>query len=156
MSPSYSHRQTGVAPLFVGAIGLAVAVILSLPFLTGWKFGPLFFLTMIIIAIVVGVVFVVFTHLTVEIGPNELRWKFGFGFPKYSMALSDIVSSRIVTNDIGYGYGIRMIPNGMLYNIAGSQAVELVTADKKVVRIGTDEPQVLLEAIQCSIPTVRF
>ncbi len=49
-----------------------------------------------------------------------------------------------------YGWGIRLTPQGWLWNVAGLDAVELTFSNGKKFRIGTDEPGKLLEALSGS------
>ena len=46
------------------------------------------------------------------------------------------------------GWGIRLIPNGWLWNVSGLGAVELSLVNGQRFRIGTDEPEQLATAIQ--------
>lgn len=45
------------------------------------------------------------------------------------------------------GWGIHFTPEGMLYNITGDKAVRIHLRSGKSLRIGTDEPVRLAEAI---------
>lgn len=45
------------------------------------------------------------------------------------------------------GWGIRITPHGMLYNVSGSEAVEIRMKNVRRFRLGTDEPEVLRGAI---------
>ena len=46
-----------------------------------------------------------------------------------------------------YGWGLRWIPGGSMYNVWGFDAVELELRSGKVFRIGSDEPDALLAAL---------
>jgi hypothetical protein len=46
-----------------------------------------------------------------------------------------------------YGWSIRLTPHGWLYSVSGLAAVELTLQDGKRLRIGTDEPERLCQAI---------
>jgi hypothetical protein len=59
-----------------------------------------------------------------------------------------------VTNPWWYGWGIRLIPGGWMWNITGNQAVELKLKSGRLLRIGTDEPEALETAIRTRIPVV--
>jgi hypothetical protein len=58
--------------------------------------------------------------------------------------LGDITDIRQVRNKWYYGWGIRKIPGGWMYNVWGLDAVELELQSGKKFRIGTDEPTELL------------
>jgi len=53
-----------------------------------------------------------------------------------------------VRNQWWWGWGIRLIPGGWLYNVSGLDAVELKMKNGRIFRIGTDEAQRLAEFIQ--------
>jgi hypothetical protein len=135
-------------------IGIAAAVVV--PIYLSTKSGiPVLWLPIAIVSIVVVAILVFFTRLSVRVDGREVRWEFGYGFPRYALPLSEVDSARIVTNPMLYGFGIRMIPGGMLYNVSGSAAVELVRRDQTRIRIGTDDPQALLAAIESSRGAAR-
>jgi hypothetical protein len=88
-----------------------------------------------------------FGSLTVEVDDEELRHWFGPGFWKKSYQLLDIESATVVRNSWIYGWGIRFTPHGWLYNVSGLDAVQLQLRSGRKLRIGTDDPQGLIEAI---------
>lgn len=90
---------------------------------------------------------VLFSTLTVKVNSDEISWYFGFGFLKKTVAVQDIVKAESVRNRLWYGFGIRSLGNGWLYNVSGLDAVELFLPENKRVRVGTDEPERLLAAI---------
>ena len=54
---------------------------------------------------------------------------------------------RAVRNKWIYGWGIRRLPGGWMYNVWGLDAIELDLVSGKRFRIGTDDPDGLLAAI---------
>jgi hypothetical protein len=54
----------------------------------------------------------------------------------------------MVKNPWYYGWGIHLIPGGWLYNVSGWEAVELQMKNGNKYRIGTDDPQGLMDAIR--------
>jgi len=88
-----------------------------------------------------------FGSLTVEVDDGEVRHWFGPGFWKKSYQLLDIESSTAVRNSWFWGWGIRLTPNGWLYNVSGLDAVQLQLRSGRKLRIGTDDPKGLVEAI---------
>lgn len=147
---TYSHTQKGISGLALASllVAIGVTVIATVPFMA--KGGLLAWVPLLIMALIGGSIMVIFTRLTVEIDGNELRWAFGRGFPSYRLGLDEIESAQIVTNSLVSGYGIRIIPGGTLYNIAGNSAVEIVRRDRRKIRIGTDEPKALRAAIEAA------
>ncbi|GAI51787.1 unnamed protein product [marine sediment metagenome] len=65
--------------------------------------------------------------------------------------LNEIESCQVVKNHWYYGWGIRLTPHGVLYNVSGFDAVEIKLRTGKKFRIGTDVPQELEEAIRQAI-----
>ena len=50
-----------------------------------------------------------------------------------------------------YGFGIRYVFDGWMWNVSGLDAVQLTLPDGKHFRIGTDEPKALEAAINQAI-----
>lgn len=92
--------------------------------------------------------------LTVEVDDASVRVSFGVGLIRKSFRLDEIASVRPVRNRWWWGWGIRLIPGGWLYNVSGLDAVELVLKNRKIFRIGTDEPRVLADFIQARLGKV--
>ena len=68
---------------------------------------------------------VLFSSLTIEVADGELRSHFGPGFWRKRHALADIADvegARILPIE---GWGIRFTTRGMLYDVAGTRAVEV-------------------------------
>ena len=106
---------------------------------------PMFILILLIIAS--------FSTLSVFIDNNYLRIRFSYGIFRKKFLLSEIVSAKIVKNHWYYGWGIRLWfrPYMWIFNVSGFDAVEIILKNKKIYRIGTDEPKKLEQAIQQSI-----
>lgn len=138
----YSHQQVGIVQLSAGIIGLIIILI------TAFFCQDIIMLLLIpIIALVLGIVF--FSTMIVEITPNVLQVKFGpVSVIKRTFQFDKISSYKLVKNPWYYGYGVRWIPKGTLYNIAGPDALELTLLTGKRVQIGTDEPEKIFEAFE--------
>jgi hypothetical protein len=63
----------------------------------------------------------------------------------------EIVGFRQVRNKWYYGWGVRGIPGGWMYNVWGLDAVELELASGKKFRIGTNEPEELVAALRARL-----
>ena len=96
-----------------------------------------------------------FRNLTVEVDDMSIRIRFGIGWIKKEFRLEDIISAEVVRNCWMYGWGVRNIGNGWLYNVAGLDAVELELKSGKRARIGTDEPQALTSEISQRLEGVK-
>ena len=88
-----------------------------------------------------------FSSLTVEVYGEELRHYFGPGFWKKRYLLEEIESIKQVRNSWIFGWGIRITPHGWLYNVSGLDAVQIQLRSGRKFRIGTDDPQGMIDAI---------
>jgi hypothetical protein len=82
-----------------------------------------------------------------EAADDRVTIAFGIGLIKRTIPLSSIQEVSEVTNAWYYGWSIRLIPNGWLYNLGGLKGVELALVSGRVVRIGSATPGALLVAI---------
>ena len=94
---------------------------------------------------------VLFSNLTVTGFPTYLEMKYGIGLFRKSFQYQDIRSCSIKKNHWFYGWGVRKIPGGWLYNVSGSMSVQLDMKNGRMYRIGTDEPEKLMEFIKSRI-----
>ncbi len=142
----YRHTQFGVLTIatFIGVLAIA---------------GVIFFQSKEVIGIVMAGVFVLialaFSSLTVSVDGEAVRFFFGIGIIRKTYLLSDIESVRPVRNSWLYGWGIRYTPHGWLYNVSGLGAVELQLRSGKKVRIGSDEPERLADAVNGALGVRR-
>lgn len=104
-----------------------------------------------IIGIISVAVFVLiggmFCCQTVTITDRTIVISFGPGVIRKRYSLDDVKVCTEVRNSPLYGWGIRKIKNGWLYNVSGLKAVALTMKDGREIRIGTDEPGRLKEAV---------
>jgi len=137
----YEHTQRGT--LIIGAVTAVIMIILASIIV----FGPVW--VTVLVAGIMILALAIFSTLTVSVQQDSLRIWFGpLRLIKKRWPMSEIASATTVTNRWYYGWGIRWTPRGPLYNIAGLQAVEVTLVSGKVFRIGTDEPEKLLHAIE--------
>jgi len=117
-----------------------------------FAFGPRSALPITIsVAVLLLISGVLFSSLTVEVSDGELRFHFGPGFWRKRFALSEIVGADVTRSSAWEGWGIRITPRGMLYNVSGKEAVEVHLRSGQRFRIGTDEAEVLAEALRRAI-----
>ena len=135
----YRHTQTGWA--IIGAM-IAVAAV-SLPIVAA--IGPSA-LPLVFVAAILSVM-AMFSTLTVVVDDTHLTFRFTFGLIRKRFALTDIRYYQTVRNPWHYGWGIHLYPGGVLYNVSGFQAVELLLTGGTRLRIGTDEPGLVCRAI---------
>jgi hypothetical protein len=99
-------------------------------------------LALVVVLLVFG-----FGTLTVEVSGEDIRLRFGIGLIRKRIPLRDVRSWREFRNPWYTGWGIRLGPGGVLWNVSGFDAVQLELGDGKRFRIGTDEPAELVSAI---------
>lgn len=104
------------------------------------------------ITILCVLIALLFYGMKTTVTGSKITIAFGIGLIRKSIDLSTVQSVKSVKNQWYYGWGIRMIPNGWLYNIAGLRAVEIKRKDKNsVLRIGSKHPEILRKVISDGI-----
>ncbi len=99
--------------------------------------------------LVMAIAFSLVGTLTTAIDDDAVRVSFGpIGLIRERFALADITAARTVRNSPAYGWGMRYIPHGRLWNVWGLDAVELQLKNGTRFRIGTDQPKELLQALR--------
>lgn len=139
----YQHTQIGYVNLALLGSGLLFTVCL----MTVYGFDWIAFVVLIIL----GVSLVLFATLTVVIGEDFLKIRFGPGIIRKKFSLKDIELCQVVKNPWYYGWGIRLTPHGWLFNVSGFDALEIRMKTGKKYRIGTDLPDELEQAIRRTI-----
>ena len=85
--------------------------------------------------------------MTVDVNDEELRWRFGAGW-NYRVARHDIEDAQIVRHPWWGGYGIRYAGTSRrTYIVGGRQVVQVRLKQGGWRRLGTDDPQGLLAAL---------
>ncbi|MDG4551903.1 MAG: hypothetical protein P9F19_01735 [Candidatus Contendobacter sp.] len=97
--------------------------------------------------VLMAVFLLLFGTLTVEIDETHLRFRFGIGLIRKSIPLAEIVEARPVRTTWADGWGIHYTARGWLYNVSGWEAVEITLVSGQRLRLGTDEPQHLTQAL---------
>ena len=104
------------------------------------------------IALVVNLLMLVaFSHLHVVVDDQALAVCFRPGFVRRRVPLSEIESCEVVTNRWYWGWGVRLTPRGTLYNVSGLRAVEVCLHSGRRLRVGSDEPERLAEAVRAGL-----
>lgn len=139
----YRHRQVGSLPmvLLVAVFGLTAAIRIASPSGVVDRISAS-------VLIVVLLLIVLFWSLTVEVDSARVEVWFGFGLIRRSFPVSEIRGATNVRNPWYYGWGIRLTPSGWMFNVSGLDAVELTLTGNRAFRIGTDDPDRLVEAIR--------
>ncbi len=149
----YQHRQTGWAMLLIGCIpaaGVALQFALVAPAQRSLPPAVFIFLSM-----AMAFVLLVFTSLSLTITRDDLRVRFGIGIVRKTIALDDIVDAVVVRTHWYEGWGIRRTRRGMLYNVAGFDAVRLRLRNGRATIVGSDDAERLAYAIRRTIDERR-
>ncbi len=139
---TYQHKQWGYVTL--GAIPLVMMLVLALGQVLGELAAPA-------IGILFGLLTLVgigFSSMTIEVNESEINWYFGPGLFKKSLALEEVGSCKKVRNPLWMGFGIHAYGTGWIYNVSGLLGVEIELKGGAFIRLGTDEPNYLLQAIE--------
>ena len=148
----YRHTQPGTlmrVSFAVAILGFLIGAMLAAPS------DPKMMAVLLVLALVMFLVMLLFHSLTVEVARGYLTIRFGVGLIRKSWLLKDIDAAEIVRNRWWYGWGIRLTPHGWLFNVSGSDAVQVRLENGKQVRIGTDEPEKLLRALESALQRFR-
>lgn len=139
----YEHRQTG--KLLIGAAAVVLAITAAAVAAGGERWLAL------LIGVLVAGALVLLGSLTVRVTDTEVVLWFGPGVVRRRFPVADIHAVQRVRNPWTYGWGIRLVPGGTLYNVSGLDAVEFRLPDGKRIRIGTDRPADLERAIKAAL-----
>jgi hypothetical protein len=143
------YRHTQYDTVLIIAVGIVMAAIIVHSLIDG-AIHP----AEAGVAILLPITFFLFSSLTVEINHGNITCRFGPGLFRKKIKLSDVTDAQPATNSWLAGWGIRWIPGKyMLWNVSGFKAVELTLKNGKKFRIGTDEPDSLIHAIQSNKTT---
>jgi hypothetical protein len=138
----YRHTQ-------VSYVTLVVMLVAALGIVALGRLSPL--PVAFVVAGLIIVSAVLFSSFTVEINDRELRFHFGPGFWRKRFPLTEIVGANATRSSWWEGWGIRITPRGMLYNVSGTDAVDITLRSGQHFRIGTDEPEVLVQSVRKAI-----
>ncbi|MFP6872377.1 MAG: hypothetical protein VCA55_02615 [Verrucomicrobiales bacterium] len=149
----YEHTQPGkfiraMTGLWVMIFGVGSVVMVVLG---GKEHAFMLSACIVMLAVFTAIIFVLFHSLTVRISRNDMVIAFGVGLIQKNFAIGDIRSVRIVRNRWYHGWGIRKIRGGWLYNVSGYDAVEIQLKNERKYRIGTDQPEKLLAAVESAL-----
>ena len=144
MPVTYQHTQVGYWMIGVTAVLAAVVALIAS---SATLFG--------VMCLVMASASTLFGTLSTSIDDGFVLVRFGpIGLIRERLAIADIAHARAVRNSPVYGWGMRYIPHGRLWNVWGLDAVELQLRNGTRFRIGTDEPHELLQALRrVGVPT---
>ena len=132
---NFHTKQISYWPLL---FNIDIIIVLLVTSYYKWVDDPFESKVLIGICILLGLLFVIFYGLFIEVNKTQIQIKFGLGFIKKNIKIKDIESVASVRNKWWYGWGIRLTPHGWLWNIHGLNAVEIKYKNSgKKFRIGT-------------------
>ena len=146
---TYHHVQTGWAVILGSAVGLGLALMVTLSLSAStlaavpWLVFALFGL------LALGLL--TYATLTVEVDAEHVRVHFGIGIIRKSIPLADIARCEVVRTPTWWGWGMHWTPSGWLYNVSGRAAVRLEMRTERPVMIGSDEAERLKAAIDAKL-----
>ena len=122
---------------FVPLIVLVPFVVIATSAENEWWIG-------LIVAAALAVVDGMFSRLTTKVEHGEFRAAFTYGWPRRAIPISAIQSHERARSTWWHGWGIRLIPGGMLYSVWGLDTIEIHYRDAKkgkdrLFRIGTND-----------------
>ncbi|MFQ5555297.1 MAG: hypothetical protein ACE5GC_08015 [Acidimicrobiia bacterium] len=139
----YSHTQWG--NLWAPSLLLMAGVVLVVAAAGAGE--PVVLVPLAVFSTLILGVLLAFSRLTVSIAAGRITTAFAWGWPRRTFALEDVVTMKAVRNKWWYGWGIRKIPGGWMFNVWGLDAVELELISGKKFRVGTDAPDDLVAAL---------
>ena len=139
----YKHTQIGYSLLNSYTFVFLVIGVINIV----TEFAPLALLALIFILLTIST----FAALTVTVNRRVITLRFGVGIIRKEFQLDDVQRYQAVKNPWYYLLGIRYTPRGWLFAVSGNSAVELEMKNGKYYRIGTDEPDKLVEALDRAV-----
>lgn len=131
-------------------IGISVAAVIGLPIIAyGSKTSTLASLGVAFaaLAFMAG-----FRQMTVHVSHINLQVAFAYGWPRRTVQLSEIVDISTYRMRALYGWGIRAVPNGMLWRAGGHYAVRLELSSGRYLYIGAADCEDLAREISERLP----
>ena len=153
MTPIYEHTQRGPWYLLLLAIAasqitiLATGVVNEIP----WVFWLLAAVSILMIVLAFS-----FRSLTVQVTATEICARFGpLPLMGKRVRLQEVQGVQTTRSTLFDGWGIHWNPrHGWIYNLWGFDCIAL-DLGKTQLRIGTDEPQELLQFVQHSMDVAQ-
>lgn len=140
----YSHKQWGTVVFIV--MPIAAALVLTL----NHQFQEIPSIVIGVLFVVMTVITFIFSSMTIEVNESEINWYFGPGAFKKSLLLEEIGACKKVRNPLWMGFGIHSFGTGWIYNVSGLLGIELELKSGSYIRLGTDQPNYLLQVIEDS------
>lgn len=145
----YKNFQFGWIIVIIFVI---ILIWMTFAYINQWGNSPIDIYGYILFVTIFGGILLVFYGMTVIVTDKYIEIKFGIGIYSKKIDLSTIKSVTIQKYRFYCGYGIRFLPNGILYNVNGKHAIEIKFNGKKnSILIGTNDWNNLKVVIEKSI-----
>ena len=132
----------------IAAAGVLAVVVVAIARPEGWYWID-------VVAALVALVGLIGSRLTVIVDPDAVIVEFGMGWPRRRVPISEITLVGTHDNPWWSGWGIRMISRGWMFNNSGRQSVQLELSSGRTFRIGTDDQDSLVAAIEAALAASR-
>ncbi len=140
----YRHKQRGSVMLIAVPLVMLVVTAISYEFATSqW----VIWLTALLCSALIIPMYI-FSSMTIEVNESDIIWFFGSGFHRKSLPLEEVASCKAVKNPIWMGFGIHAFGTGWIYNVSGLLGIEIELKGGAKIRLGSDEPNYLVQAIE--------
>lgn len=106
---------------------------------------------LIVFAVILILVGFLFHGLTIKVDNRFISWGFGPGIAGKKIALDEIIDAKAVQNTFRHGVGVRITHDGWVYSVSGFSAVQLTLKDGTQYRLGTNDQQGLVAALEGKI-----
>ena len=139
---TYAHKQWGWVTLIILPVAASAILLMPADAYPG------------IVGSVVGILVIaafIFSSMTVEVNESEVSWFFGPGILRKHLLLEEITKCTSVRNPLWMGFGIHTFGTGWIYNVSGILGIEIELKSGAFVRLGTDQPNYLIQAIEGAI-----
>lgn len=105
-------------------------------------------ISLLLVAVIpMTIALLVLFKLTVTIDNRYLTWHFTFGFLKKAVPTTELVRTEVVKYPWYYGFGFRLTPHGVMYNVSGNHAVKIYQKNGTTFLLGSDNAEQLKMAI---------
>ena len=103
--------------------------------------------TILILSALSFILLLLFYKLTISVTDENVEFSLGVGIIKGKYKLSDINYCKPLSY-IPFGWGVRLRPGVVLFNVSGNKAIELEVKNKnRKIWIGTDNPEEISQFI---------
>lgn len=126
----------------------SIFLLLLLAYFYEWGNHPISLIGLSVYAVIYLLIAALFYQMKTQVTLTKIIVSFGIGWITKSINIEKLESVKVVRNNWYDGLGIKVIKNGMLYNIQGLDAIELKFKNKKnIIRIGSSDPERLKQEI---------